>query len=111
MVETIALSDEDLNNIKLIAGLATSNQTTYLRNLFDAIKDTNGIQIAELPDGREISVSTFTTDSSPPQLIDFSLNVNATLAILLLTFSEAVLGTTHDPTGFILLNTNDGFPT
>ena len=110
MVETIALSDEDLNNIKLIAGLATSNQTTYLRNLFDAIKDTNGIQIAELPDGREISVSTFTTDSSPPQLIDFSLNVNATLAILL-TFSEAVLGTTLDPTGFILLNTNDGFPT
>ena len=50
MVETIALSDEDLNNIKLIAGLATSNQTPYLRNLFDAIKDTNGIQIAELPD-------------------------------------------------------------
>jgi len=103
MVEKITLSDEDLNNIKPIAGLATSNQTTYLRNLFDAIKDTNGIQIAELPDGRAISVRTFTTDSSPPQLIDFSLSLNGTLAILLLTFSETVLGTTLDPTGFTLL--------
>ena len=111
IIETVTISTQDLNNIKRLAGLAISNETTYIRNLFDAIEDTNGIQIAELPDGMAIPVSIFTTDSSSPQLTDFSLNLNDTLATLILTFSETVLANTLDETGITLLNTIDGSPT
>jgi hypothetical protein len=74
----ILLSDDNINAIKLLEGLATNNSTTYLRFINTTALDTAGNGLLELNDTEGIPVSVFTPDTTPPRLVDFDLDMDGT---------------------------------
>ena len=72
-VVSIIVSSQDLNKIKELEMLATSQANTYLRNNMGAVEDTTGVTIAALADGSAIQASNYTQDDTPPELTDFYL--------------------------------------
>ena len=93
----------DLNRVKQAGGLATAKNNTYLSVLAGFVRDMNNISSVGIPAVTALEASAFATDSTPPQLIFFSINMNGT-AGLLLTFSETILASAVRPTFFTLQN-------
>eukprot|EP00731_Ephydatia_muelleri_P036557 Em0277g2a len=105
-VISIMLSSMDLNSIKLIPGLLSgANNTstnTYLSMSSSTAKDASGNQVTAVPSSNAMPVQSFTSDTTSPQLLGFSIDLNA--GLLILNFSEATNVTSLDPTGFTLRN-------
>jgi len=101
-VLNITLSGEDLNNLKSVPTLATSEADTYLRILFGAIIDTNFNAINTIPESSAIQASLVVSDTTEPRLVGFDLNLD--LATITLTFTEALNTSSIDVTEIVLQN-------
>ena len=93
-VQVVMLSPSDLNALKAISDLATSESNTFLVVTTYAERDLSGNYLIPVPLSSALQVATYITDSTPPQLTGFSLNMGTEL--LMLTFSETVLAATID---------------
>ena len=96
-VISIPITDSDLNEIKRQRGLATDRSNTYISFGESLITDMNFNSILPRNDTSALQVSNFTSDTTPPELLRFDLNLTSEL--LVLTFSETVrvetLGISH----------------
>ena len=85
---TVRISVPDLDNIKRILDLATSMNDTYITLQTSAIEDMNGNSVTEIQTSDALQADDFTPDVTPPQLLDFELDLDSD--ILTLLFSETV---------------------
>lgn len=97
---TIELSADDLDEIKLIPGLAVGVTSTYLTLTELAVTDTEGNQVEPLTTSNPANVTRFTEDTTPPELRSFVLDLDN--GQLNLNFTEAVLATDFEFNGFML---------
>lgn len=104
MIE-IQIGISDLNEIKRLAQLATSNLTTYVILTTLAIADMNGNLVVPIENGNATQVSSFTADATDPVLEFFSLDLD--LGILSLTFDETVNFDTLNFTFIAIQNSSD----
>ena len=86
----------DLNELKRLRQLATSQDTTYISFTSDLIPDTSGNPVVSLSPNAALQVTNYSRDISRPNLISFDLDLNSD--ILTLTFDETVDGGTLDVT-------------
>lgn len=84
----LQIGSVDLNEIKRLTQLATSNVTTYLTITEFAINDTTNNAVVAISNGNATQVILFTADTTSPLLTNFSLDLNT--GSLQLTFSETV---------------------
>ena len=98
----IRLTTDDLNNIKAITTLATSDSNTFLSFGMSMISDLNLNPVFPVPASSAILVSVFFTDLTPPSLLSFSANFY--IGILSLTFDETVHVNTLDISAITLVN-------
>ena len=84
----IQLGFTDLNRLKQLTTLATSQENTFLSLTPEAISDMNGNPVIEVPPNDGFPATDFTVDTTPPMLVLFSLNL--TSEVLSLTFDETV---------------------
>ena len=103
-VIVLDLGGDDANSIKASTQLATSIANTFLSLTASAVQDLAGNPVVSISPSNALQVSAFVPDTTPPQLISFSLDLE--LGSLQLFFSEAVDHSTLNPTGFTLLNSN-----
>ena len=87
-VVTIALTRNDLDQIRVRTQLATSVHSTYLSVLDSAAHDMRDLGSEAISSAAALRASTFVTDSTKPLLTSFHADLNN--GSLLLTFSEAV---------------------
>ena len=87
-VVSITISDQDFNSLTAQTRLVTSRDDSYIRLLFNAIRDMNENPIEEILNGNAILVSQYTPDTSNPSLLSFSIDMDA--LFLYLTFSETM---------------------
>ena len=104
----VYLTFEDLNEIKLLETLAIDENTTYLRFVNSTAFDTTGNPLATLNDSQGIPVSLFTPDTTPPELVSFSLDMDqGSPEQLYLTFSEPVRADSVDFTAITLVSVDN----
>ena len=84
----VQLGFTDLNRLKQLTTLATSQDNTFISLTPEAISDMNGNPVIEVPPHDGLPASDFTFDTTLPTLISFSLNL--TSEVLSLTFDETV---------------------
>ena len=82
------LGEDDLNCVKQIRSLATSEANTYLTVTAMVVDDPFGEDAVAITDGKAIQVSNFTNDETPPVLNSWSFDVDSGQFIL--TFSKTV---------------------
>ena len=102
----VAISKPDLDAIKSINNLATSEADTFLVASVLAIVDMNGNRLVEVHEDTAQQVLMYSADVTRPQLENFMLNL--TTNILRLSFSETVRSSSLDPTQIIIQNTANG---
>ena len=96
---TISLDPEDLNDLKRQPELAVSDNKTYISiTMFDM----NSNPVLAINTSFPLRVDNFNIDSTQPQLVAFTLDMDTNT--LILTFSETVNATTFDPTHITLQN-------
>ncbi|XP_065888524.1 uncharacterized protein [Dysidea avara] len=84
-VITVDISEYDLNEIKRNFNLATSDDNTYVTLSPITVSDMNEVSFDNVS---AVQVTTFTNDSTRPELVSFTLDLN--LGFINLTFSETV---------------------
>ena len=99
-VLVIYLSNQDLNQIKLRQSLCTSITNCIPTFTSQFVSDLTGNLVIALTSQLSQPFETFVPDATPPDLQEFSLNMDA--GILTLTFSEPVNGNMFDPTQITL---------
>ena len=104
----IMLSNFDLNEIKLIPTLASGadniSENTFITLRSTGVRDSNGRFVFEISEANALEATDFTSDVTPPALRGFNLDLdNGTIT---LNFTEAVNGSTLDPTGLTLRSEN-----
>ena len=97
----------DLNVIKGLVELATSDENTFLSFTTNITKDYALNKAIPVTSGNAVPVSRLTSDNTRPLLISFSLDMNA--AELTLTYDETVDASSFDPTQ-ITLQDSPGSP-
>jgi hypothetical protein len=85
---------DDLDNIKSLSKLATSNQNTFLSFGRNAIDDMNKNQVVAIGSDSARQVSWFYHDTVSPELTSFDLDMD--IGLLTLYFSETVNGSSLD---------------
>jgi len=75
----IDLTREDSNTLKIESNFATSMGDTYIHREADFISDLAG---NSFPSQRTSQVSTFTPDTSPPELHSFTINMDTGIITL-----------------------------
>ena len=86
---TLSLAPVDLNKLKAAtSGVAKSQSTTFISLTNATIKDTAGVSIVPVLSSSAKQVSSYTGDSVSPQLVSFSLDLNA--RNLYMTFDETI---------------------
>ncbi|KAL5488649.1 hypothetical protein EMCRGX_G017625 [Ephydatia muelleri] len=95
----IMLGFIDRNAIKSIPSLATNINNTYISFTSNAIVDMNVNKVVAMPNILALQASYVTPDTSPPQLVFFSLNL--TSEVLSLTFNETVNASSLMPTTLV----------
>eukprot|EP00912_Choanoflagellata_sp_UC4_P001873 UC4_evm1s1203 len=102
---TISLGDDDSNRIKYMSGLAESNKTSAVLALPMSIGDmahkTNYIL-----DKSFVTCEKFNEDTTPPSLIDFSVDINS--RSLIFKYDESIRADTFNPTTLRLQNSAKG---
>jgi len=87
-VLTVVLSSEDLNGIKAVRGLATSETNTYITASENTIADLSMNLLVPVLDGNATRARDFMGDSVRPTLDSFILDRDS--GVLTVTFSEVV---------------------
>ena len=99
---SIQLSEELTNEIKRIRSLCTFSQNCYMTVTQFLARNSLGVSNNPIDDGSAIVVRNFITDTTPPELLFWSLDMNA--GIMELYFSETVDVTTFQIDQFTLLS-------
>jgi hypothetical protein len=99
----IALSQTDLDSLKLVVGLADSAATTNFAFTVDLVEDMLGNAVT----AGSLAVKNFVADETQPKLVGFSIDLTA--EELSITFSEAVLATSVLITGITLQDSKQAF--
>ena len=89
-VLTVRFDLGDINTLKEMTSLMTSELNTYLTFSYRLITDVNGNRVEEIVNGRGEQVRIFTPDTTPPQLRSFHIDMDN--GLLRLTFRETVNG-------------------
>ena len=74
----VSIGTADLNEIKRLTQLATSNLTTYLSLTSSAIGDTAGNNVTMVTHASAIAVTTYKGDENRPELVSFAIDSQAT---------------------------------
>ena len=98
----VALTVEDLNNIKALTDLATSVGNTFLSHTLNLTADYALNEVFPVSSHSAIPTGSIIPDMIAPLLIRFSLDMNA--AELRLTYEETVDVSSFDPTRVMLVN-------
>ena len=85
---SLELTTADLNAVKAIRGLATSQADTYLSIAMGGVQDIVGLNVTAILEDSAIQTVNYTTDVTPPILMGVSLNL--TTNELILTFDETI---------------------
>ena len=107
---TVFLGADDLNRMKQIRTLATSESDTYLTVSAFLVDDLAGTDLIAITDGKAFLTSRFMEDTQPPRLERWTLDMDQSQ--LILTFSEVVDIMTLDVTRIrlqSLQNTASGY--
>merc|ERR1711907_891882 len=72
---TARLTENDLNHIKRMTGLATGTVNTYIRMDAASISDLSNNPVAEISDGDSIRASSLRVDSTDVQLVNFDVEM------------------------------------
>ena len=104
-VITVRIGVFDLNELKRLTDLAISPYTTFISITSMLVSDTKGNRVVEILPSYALPVTEYTSDTSRPHLVSFSLNL--VTDILSLTFNETVSGSTMDETRVFLLERED----
>ena len=86
---TFYLEFDDLNAIKILTELATEPDNTYISITRDVMDDIYRQKSQPVLPSNALKVQTFTPDTKPPELLNYTLDIDS--GLLSLTFSEAVL--------------------
>ena len=97
------LSTEDTFAIKEQLNLASDDDSTFITLTSIFIKDMAGNKIEEIDNGQAMAVTTYTADSTRPNLEQFALDMNT--GVLVLTFDETMLGSSFAATQLELQET------
>ena len=103
---TIQLSETDLNNLKGNPLVAVSRGTTYLAINGSAFTDIPGNAILAIQQNVAMNTMNFTSDTNPPSLLGFDLDMNS--GDIVLTFNETINVASIQLTQFTLQSTSDG---
>ena len=95
----ISISSDDLNNIKILTGLATQASDTYAVITSGFVSDMAANPIIALRDGNSQLVSTYTADTTRPVIQSFQLRTSGKIII---RFSEAVKISTFNSSAILL---------
>ena len=95
----------DANMIKATTQLATEPSNTFLSFTSSAVQDLYGNPVVSVPPFSALQTSSFTEDSTQPELLRFILDLN--IGYLSLSFSEAVEISTFTPTNITILNSSN----
>ena len=95
----------DLNQLKMLTKLAISNETTFLSITMETILDMNGNPVIPIQPSSALQVNTFTTDTTPPELLSYILDLDR--EILTLSFSETVNASSADVRALSILSSQD----
>ena len=102
------LNFEDLNNIKAIVEVATGEDNTYVSIINETVRDMNGNQVIEVSPEEAIGVTSFGSDTVPPELVSFDLDLD--ILQLHLTFNETVNVSSLTVSEITLLSSNSSTP-
>ena len=100
-VLTVDLNDDVVNALNSDTRIALSNLDTFLTIEANAVRDTRGLGLVAITRDNALS-GTFSVDSTAPQLLGFSLNME--VGTLHLSFNEPVLSETFNATQFTIIN-------
>ena len=100
----VELTEDDLNELKARLDLATAREDTFITVADGAVVDSTGNAVRYTTD--PVQASNYTVDTTPPELISYSLNLNNDS--ISLTFSETVLPSTFNPEGITILSSPTG---
>ena len=105
---TIELTDRDIDNIVQNPFLCTTRGNCYLLLTTDAFTDVAGNRLIPVAEARLVQI--FAIDNTPPELLNFDLNIED--ATLTLTFSEPVSTIAFNAQGITVqsgFNSSDGY--
>jgi len=102
----ISITDDDMNALKIITDLCSDVGSTFIALRGDAVEDPQVFPFMgpnpSLANAVGIQVSEFTTDTTPPSLVSWTLDLAA--ATLTMTFDEPVKSSTFGATQITLEN-------
>ena len=96
----IMLDVNDLNEIKRLTSVATSENNTYIRITSGLVRDMNTNPVEEIINGRALQVTRFTPDMISPEIVEYHLDMDT--GMLHLTFSETVNASSLDITSLTI---------
>ena len=104
----INILQSDLNGIKAISDLASSDSNTFVIVTPDTVEDMSGNLLTEITSGAALQVeaSEYIADTTSPSLVAFDLNMSSEQIILI--FSETMRATSLNPTQITIQNTPGG---
>ena len=102
VIFVLSLLPADVEAIKLLNDLGTSVSNTYLAMPEGSILDTSGNLVIEIPSSSALRASNHTPDSTPPQLNNYTFDLNE--GKIYLTFSESVSYISVMPVEFSILS-------
>jgi hypothetical protein len=100
VVLTIKLNSACLNDLKLLEEVGVDDATSFLTLATSLVKDMNGNLVAEIPVDDALPVGTYIPDTTPPELLSFTFNMNT--GMLHLQFDEAVLVSSLVVSGLVI---------
>ncbi len=93
-VITFTLTNDDLTFLEVQTDIATGDSDTFLASDPGFAQDTNSLSSIGLPVSEAVQVSGFTGDSSPANVVSFSLDMDEGEAVI--AFDDVILGGTFD---------------
>ena len=103
-VLTLALSEEDINALKLNLKLANNSSSTFISFDSSFATDIEGKEVVTITQDNAAMVNTYIPDSTRPQLSLFDLDMNT--GLMRLTFSEPILVSSTLPNQLTFHNNN-----
>ena len=98
----VNISTADLNEIKRLSGLATTENTTFLSLSGDFVRDMADNFISQISVNASKQVNRYIEDKVPPVLTSFDIDMDA--GSLAMTFSETVKASTFTPAAITIRN-------
>ena len=96
-----SVTTPDLDDIKALPNLASTESNVNITISHLAVKDTSGNNVSEIFNtSLPITIGGFTLDTTRPKLVSFTLNMNN--GLLNLSFSETVNGSSFNPQAITL---------